>query len=115
MFIRSVDRVVLLAGALFVLSAGCSISFVPADGQGPTAGSEIKDGKYVVSKVPAGTMLVQIRYAKATGKKKLYDTPDSPTRDTFTEVLPRKYNDETELRLEVQPGKNEKNWELSTK
>jgi len=137
MLIRSVGRVALLAIALFVLLAGCSgnrtaqvtgtvsvdgrplekgsISFIPADGKGATAGSEIKDGKYTVSKVSPGTVMVQIRYPKVTGKTKLYDTPDSPTRDTLTEGLPKKYNDNTELRFDVQPGKNEKDWELSTR
>jgi hypothetical protein len=126
-----------LAAALSLLLAGCSdsqtaavtgtvrvdgqplekgsISFVPADGKGVTAGGEIIDGKYNVSKVSPGTMLVQIHYPKVAGKKKLYDTPDSPTRDVFREVLPLKYNDRTELRLEVQPGNNEKDWELSLK
>jgi hypothetical protein len=137
MLIRSIGRVAVLAVALFVLLAGCSnnrmaqvtgtvsldgqpidkgsISFIPADGKGATAGSEIKDGKYNVSKVSPGTMLVQIRYAKVSGTKKLYDAPGSKTRDTYTEVLPKKYNDDTELRFDVQPGRNEKNWELSLK
>ncbi len=52
---------------------------------------------------------------KAVGKKKLYDTPESPTQEVFEEVLPQKYNEATELRIDVQKGKNEKNWELSSK
>jgi hypothetical protein len=136
MFIRSPGRLALLAFALFVL-VGCfgkrtaqvtgtvlvdgqplekgSISFIPADGKGSTAGGDIKDGKYSVAQVSPGTMKVQIRYPRVSGKKKLYDTPDSPTRDTFTEVLPKKYNDQTELQFDVQPGKNEKDWNLSTR
>jgi hypothetical protein len=137
MFVRSVGRSALFAFALFVLLAGCSgkqtaqvsgmvrvdgqpldkgsISFIPADGKGSTAGGDIKEGKYLVPKVSVGLMKVQIRYPRVTGKKKLYDTPDSPTRDVYTEVLPKKYNDNTELELDVQPGKKEKDWDLSTR
>jgi hypothetical protein len=92
-----------------------SISFVPVDGQGVTAGGEILDGKYTVAKASPGTMAVQIRYPQVAGTKKLYDTPESPIRNVFREVLPAKYNDRTELRLEVQPGNNEKDWDLSLK
>jgi len=136
MWIRSAVRVALLTVALIVLLAGCSdnrtaevagtvsvdgqpvekgsISFIPADGKGVTAGGEIKDGKYVAPGVPIGTMKVEIRVPKVTGKKMLYDDKNV-TRDTFSESLPKKYNVDTELRFDVQPGKNEKNWDISTK
>jgi hypothetical protein len=137
MLIRSVGRVAVLAIALSALLVGCSdnrtaevsgtvnvdgqpveqgsISFIPAEGKGVTSGSDIKDGKYSVAKASTGSSKIQIRVPKVTGKKKLYDAPDSPTRDTFSEALPKKYNDDTELRFDVQPGKNEKSWDLSTK
>ncbi len=92
-----------------------SISFVPADGKGVTAGGDIVDGKYTVTRISPGPMTVQIRYPKVAGTKKLYDTPESPTRNVFHEALPAKYNDRTELRLEVQAGNNEKDWDLSLK
>jgi hypothetical protein len=88
-----------------------SVTFIPADGKAPTAGSEIVNGKYS-ARVPLGTAKVQIRVPKVVGKKKLYDTPDSPVQDLLEEVLPAKYNDQTELTLDVKPGVNEKNWEL---
>jgi hypothetical protein len=137
MIVRSVGRIVLFIMALIGLIAGCSnnqasdvtgtvtvdgepvekgsISFIPADGKSNTAGGDIVNGKYVATNVPVGSMKVQIRVPKVTGKKKLYETADSAYRDTFSESLPKKFNDQTELRLDVQPGKNEKNWELSTK
>jgi hypothetical protein len=31
------------------------------------------------------------------------------------DLLPDKYHDKSELTYEVKPGRNEKNWELSTK
>jgi hypothetical protein len=136
MFIRAAGRIALFTIALSVLS-GCSdngtgevsgtitvdgvpvekgaISFFPVNQKSPSAGGSIAGGKYVASNVPVGVAMVQIRVPKVVGKKKLYDTPDSPYRDLLDESLPNKYNDKTELRFDVKPGKNEKNWELSTK
>ena len=91
-----------------------SITFIPDDGKGPTAGGEIVAGRYA-ARVPVGTSKVQVRIPKVVGHKKLYNTPDSPSQDLLAEVLPERYNTKTELRLEVKPGKNEKDWELKTK
>ncbi len=88
-----------------------SISFIPVNGQGPTEGAEIIGGKYK-SKASLGECKVEIRVPKIVGKKKLYDTPDSPVQDVMEEALPAKYNESSELRIDVKKGKNEKNWEL---
>ncbi len=134
MRIRYAGRVAALAAALAIL-AGCggdaemadvsgtvsvdgtpaakgSVAFIPADGKGPTAGCEIVNGQYS-AKVPLGTAKVQIRVPKVIGKRKLYNTPDSPVQETLAEVLPAKYHNKTELTFDVKPGKNEKNWELT--
>jgi hypothetical protein len=137
MLVRSAGRAVLLAAILFVLVAGCSdkrtaevsgmvrvdgvpvekgsITFFPVDEQGQTSGSPIKDGKYRATKVSTGVMLVQITDERVTGQKKLYDTPDSPVRPTYKNILPDKYHEKSELRFEVKPGNNEKDWDLSLK
>lgn len=91
-----------------------SIAFFPVDGQGPATGGEIVAGKYE-SQAPIGNCKVEIRVSKIVGQKKLYDTPESPVQNILEEVLPPKYNETSELRLEVQAGKNEKNWELALK
>jgi hypothetical protein len=91
-----------------------SITFLPVDGQSQTAGGTIKDGKYSVS-VPVGQMKVSISYPKVSGSKKLYDTPDSPIGYLYKESVPARYNEQTELVLEVKPGKNTKDWELTSK
>ena len=91
------------------------INFYPADGKGPTAGGKIVDGKYSVEKVPAGTAKVQISNSKDTGKKKkMYDTPESPEYPIKINTMPEKYSDslKTELRFDVQPGQNVKDWDL---
>ena len=90
-----------------------SISFIPADGNGPSAGGGIKDGKYSASKVPVGMAKIKITGAKVTSKKKMYDDPSSDWVMTSTEMLPTKYNDKTELLYDVRPGSQQKDFDLS--
>ncbi len=133
-FVGEVVRKYLLITAL--LTAGCSpsnmgtvtgtvtvdgepaqvgaISFFALDGQAPTAGAQIVDGKYS-AKVTPGACSVQVRVSKVVGEKKIYDTPNSPMQKVWAEVLPAKYNDDTTLRLEVKAGNNEQNYDLKTK
>ena len=89
------------------------INFLSADGKGQTASAPIKDGKYSISKVSVGATKVQIRGSKVTGKKKMYDTPESPEVPIVAELLPAKYHDKTELTFEVKRGSNEKDWDLA--
>lgn len=92
-----------------------TIVFVPADGKTQTASGLIKGGSYS-AKVPLGQMKVAISVPKVVGKKKSYDTPDSPERPITEESLPAKYSnrDKTELQFEVKSGQNKKDWELKT-
>jgi hypothetical protein len=94
--------------------AAGAILFVPVDGQTATAGGEIKDGRYSI-KVPVGNMKVSLSAPKVVGKKKIYPTENSPIMPITVEALPAKYNEQTELRLDVKPGKNEKDWDLRSK
>jgi hypothetical protein len=91
-----------------------SITLVPANGDGPTAGGQIKDGKYSV-RSPKGVMKVSISMPKVVGKKKVYATPDSPEMPVTVEALPPRFNQATELRLEVKGGSNPKDWDLQSK
>jgi hypothetical protein len=126
----------LLAAVLFPIVSGCSdsnrgtvsgtvtidsqpvkagsIAFFPVDEKSPTSGATIADGQYTAT-VALGPAIVQIRVAKVVGQKKLYNTPDSPMMPIMHEVLPPKYNDASELRFDVKPGSNVKNFELSAK
>jgi hypothetical protein len=137
MLIRSVVCVALFSFTLLAFLVGCSngpltgdvegtvvydgkaiekgtISFEPADGNGGTAGTSIENGKYLATKVPVGNLKVQIRMPVVSGKKQLYksDKEEGQYRNTYSEGLPKKFNDESILKLEVQPGKNTKNWDL---
>jgi hypothetical protein len=90
-----------------------SIAFFPVNRKSSTSGAEIVDGRYA-AKVALGTATVEIRVPKVVGQKKLYDTRDSPIKQLMAESLPRKYNDETELKLDVLPGKNVQDYDLKT-
>ena len=91
-----------------------SINFVPVKGQGPTAGGNIEGGKYKCE-AALGECKVEIRMAKVVGKRKLYDTPDSPEQEIMEEVLPMKYNEATELKVEIKKGENTKDFDLKLK
>jgi hypothetical protein len=91
-----------------------AVAFSPVDGQSPTSGGKIVDGKYTV-KASTGTSRIAIRVPKVVGKRKLYNTPDSPEQPLMAETLPPEYNDRTTLTLEVKPGANEHNFDLQTK
>jgi hypothetical protein len=90
------------------------ISFIPVDRKAGTAGAAIKDGRYTAADVPVGKVKVEIRVTKVVGEKKLYDTPDSKVMPITENILPPRYNDRTTLELDVQPGENEKNYDLTT-
>jgi hypothetical protein len=127
-------RLALLASALFVI--GCeepttgtvtgmitvdgapakngSIAFFPVDGKAATAGAEIVDGRYT-AQVAFGQSKVEIRVPKVVGERKLYDAPNSPMKSVLAESLPAKYNDASELTLDVKPGENRQDYSLTTK
>src|SRR5262249_60971208 len=89
-----------------------TMSFFPKDGKTSTAGGKITDGQYSVE-VPVGVMKVSISEPRGSGKKKkLYPTADSPEVELQEEGLPARYNEQTELELEVKSGDNLKAWDL---
>jgi hypothetical protein len=92
--------------------ANGSITFTPADGLSPTAGGNVVDGKYTC-RVPIGLSKVSITSAKEVGRKKLYNTKDSPDMPVMKEVLPEKYNMKTELTYEVVAGSQVKDFPLA--
>jgi hypothetical protein len=91
-----------------------SIAFFPMNGKSSTAGAEIVEGQYT-AEVALGVCKVEIRVPKVVGEKKLYDTPNSPIKQILAESLPAKYNDETELTLDVRPGEHQQDFALTTR
>ena len=88
-----------------------SISFFPLDGKSLTAGTEIIDGKYT-AQVPVGKVKIEVRVSKIVGQRKLYPTPNSPVANVYKEVLPPKFNDQSELEMDVTKGTNEKDFDI---
>jgi hypothetical protein len=90
------------------------IRFVPVDGKSPTADALIANGRFTAT-VPTGEMRVEISAPKVVGKRKMYDTPESPLVDEVAELLPPRYNVQSQLTLSVQPGTQEKRFDLKSK
>jgi hypothetical protein len=92
-------------------AAGSSITFIPADGKTPSSGALIVDGRYS-ARVPVGVSKVEIRVPRPMKVSGKAGAGPGPGGDRVEESLPAKYNDKTELTLDVQKGKNEKDWDL---
>ena len=90
------------------------VRFVPADGKSQTASATIIDGQFT-AQVPTGEMRVEISAPKVIGKRKMYDTPDSPVVDKVKELLPPRYNAKSELRLTVKSGVQDQTFALQSK
>lgn len=90
------------------------ILFVAVDQGSPSADATITAGQFEAV-VPLGEKRVEIRAPKITGKQKMYDTPDSPTVDTVVELLPAKYNVNSELTMTVDGATQEQNFDLKSK
>ena len=95
------------------LAAG-QILFVAVDQNAQAAEATITAGQFEAL-VPPGEKRVEIRAPKVSGKKKLYDTPDSPTVDVIAELLPAKYNVDSELKLTVDGSVQEQKFDLQSK
>ena len=94
------------------LKAGL-IRFVPADGQTPTADALITDGKFS-AKVRVGKKRVSISAPKVVGTRKFYDTADAPTVDIVEELLPARYNVQSELTITVSTDEPQQDFKLTS-
>ena len=88
------------------------VLFTPLDGIGQTGGGPIHEGKFQAEKVPVGKMKVELHGNKVIGKRKAYDTPESPWEDDVAELLPPKYNFKSDLTLDVKPGTQNVKYDL---
>jgi hypothetical protein len=91
-----------------------TIRFDPVDGRTASADSMITDGKYSATAAP-GEKRVTISAQKVVGKKKAYDTPESPVIELTEEMIPKRYNAQSELKHTVKAGSEEKNFDLTSK
>jgi hypothetical protein len=90
------------------------LTFTPVDGSTPTSGGHVLNGQYS-SRVYLGKTKVSISMSKVIGMKKLYpDDPNSKEYPVTGEVLPARYNKESELFVDVKPGTNVENFNLKS-
>jgi hypothetical protein len=88
-----------------------AIRFEPIDRKLQPSGDNIRNGVYRVT-LPVGTAKITITGSEKIGMKKLYPTPDSPTRPIFKQFVPDKYNDKTELSAEITSGTSRLDFDL---
>jgi hypothetical protein len=85
------------------------IYFAPTAGAGPTAGGKIENGDYALpsDQGPAsGPHQVLITSTQPTGRK-LVDEDDTNVKiDEIVETIPGRYNDRSELKVDVKAGGN---------
>jgi hypothetical protein len=92
------------------------IKFSSVNNDTTASGGTITNGTYV-AEVPPGKKKVLIIGTKVVGKEKMYDTPDSPTRDKLETVTPADYNKKelTPLEADITSETNNLNFDLSSK
>lgn len=92
---------------------GGAILLAPAEGEGPSVTAPIVAGHYALTTRP-GTMRVQISAPVVVERRKAYEGADAPLIEVTRERLPARYNTQSELTVDLQPGPNTKDWVLSS-
>jgi hypothetical protein len=90
-----------------------NIQFIPVSLEVPTGGSTIKDGKFTAT-VPAAEMRVLITANKVIGQRRVYDSPDSPVVPDVVELIPARYNSQSELTYHVKEGSQTTRFDLQS-
>jgi hypothetical protein len=95
-----------------------TIIFEPADGEGPSAGGKVENGKYSLAGEAGllpGVKIVRIKAFRKTGRQVEAGPPSPPGTmvEEIERLIPDCYNGESTLTCEVAPGeKNEHNFHL---
>lgn len=90
------------------------VTLEATDGKGGVEGGSIENGEYSVMTTP-GSKAVKINSPKVVGQKKTYGTADSPTEDVTEEAIPKNYNRNTDLKIEVSSSSLEHDFDLKSK
>jgi len=92
------------------------VSFEPADGVGPTTGGAITGGKYDLTgeaRATVGEKIVRIIGSRKTGRKIPAGNPPGAMVDEWVQCIPKQYNDQSTLRVQITPGRdNTHNFDL---
>ena len=94
-----------------------TITFLALDGGGvdSNAGGDIKDGKYSINAERGpkpGKYKVEVYWNKKTGKMVATPGDSSVKMPETKQMLPPKYNKQTELTADITSGRNTKNFDL---
>jgi len=93
-----------------------AVQFFPEDKKSPSGKpGMIENGSYTAVGVPLGKVRVVINAQKVVGKRRATNLPNSPMVDTIEDPIPARYNKESTLIKEIQPGVNEIDFELTSK
>jgi hypothetical protein len=93
------------------------IAFLPEGGDGSAqirATGEIRDGRYELDSTRGptpGKYRVEIYWNKKTGRQ-LTSPSGLATKDETRQAIPAKYNERTELTVDVKPGRNTFDFDL---
>lgn len=90
-----------------------TISFIPQDGQSPTAGGVIEDGRYRVAIEP-GPKTVRISASQVVGQQSPYEGDATTLVDVTEEILPARYNARSEFAAEIASGTNMQDFNLTS-
>ena len=93
-----------------------TISFVPADGKGPTFGGVIEAGRYAVVAPTPGAKVVRVSAVRPTGRKLPPDPLVGETApvDEIAPYIPEQYNDRSTLTCDVVAGPNSFDFHLKS-
>lgn len=93
-----------------------TISFVPADGKGPTFGGVIEAGRYAVVAPTPGSKIVRVSAVRPTGRKLPPDPLVGETApvDEIAPYIPEQYNDSSTLTCDVVAGPNSFDFHLKS-
>jgi hypothetical protein len=95
-----------------------AINFVSTDGKSVAGASgEIRAGHYSFSAARGpvvGTYRVEVRSVRKTGKVHRAPPPANQIEE-WADIIPVRYNSQSELKAEIKPGENQVDFDLKTK
>ena len=94
---------------------GGVLNLIPVAGQGRKASAPIAKGRYDISQQHGphvGRYRVEIHWPKPTGRR--FAIGEEELSDQTVEVVPRKYNRQSTIQVDLLNGKNKHNFALTT-
>lgn len=91
-----------------------SINFEPVNGDGVPMGCNVEEGRYRVEDVQYGEKIVRIHAVKVISTERTYEHmgEDSPVTEITEDLIPLKYNFQSELKLDVNQRLINENYKL---